>query len=99
MEFKNLTSSPEAISELNRRLGLHKVKPRNPKNQKEIIIHSLDRASKLSKKVLKSLKSIVSDPVLISDYVATVGRFTAISEKLINEIGGNLDVKEDIKTP
>ena len=98
MEFQNLVSSKKAVSELNKKLGLQKVKPKTRKSNEQVISGHLNKACKFSKKVLKNLKSAIDDPSLISDYVATVGRFTAISEKIISKLGGDSSVKKDIET-
>ena len=98
MEFQNLVSSKKAVSELNRKLGLQKVKPKTGKSNEQVVSGHLSKACKFSKKVLKNLKSVIDDSSLISDYVATVGRFTAISEKIISKLGGDSSVKKDIET-
>jgi hypothetical protein len=98
MEFQNLVSSKKAVSELNKKLGLQKVKPKTRKSNEQVVSGHLNKACKFSKKVLKNLKSVIDDPSLISDYVATVGRFTTISEKIISKLGGDSSVKKDIET-
>ena len=98
MEFQNLVSSKKAVSELNKKLGLQKVKPKTRKSNEQVVSGHLNKACKFSKKVLKNLKSVIDDSSLISDYVATVGRFTTISEKIISKLGGDSSVKKDIET-
>lgn len=98
MEFQSLVSSPKAVLELNRKVGLHKVKPKKTKSKEQVVFESLSRACKLSKRALKNLKLVIDDPELISDYVATVGRFTAISDKVLSKLGGEINVKENTKT-
>jgi hypothetical protein len=99
MEFENLVSSPRAVSDLSRLLGLHKVKPKDPKSPEKAITSSLSKACKLSKKVIIGLKPLLGDSTLLSEYMVIAAKFTAISGRIISKLGGNLDVKEDIETP
>ena len=98
MEFENISSTKKAVSDFSRLLGLQKVKTSNTVDRVQAIVNNLTKACKLSRRVLKKLRQVLEDPEDFSDYVATVGRFTAISEKIISKIGGNPDVKEDSKT-
>jgi hypothetical protein len=97
MEFKNLSSTQKAISDLNKLFGVKSSVPK--KDKVSVVISYLKRSSILSKRVLKRLRSLIDDSELISEYVAVAGRFTVISEKIINKLEDNLYVKEDFKTP
>lgn len=97
MEFQSLVSSRQAVTEVSRKLGLQKVKPGNRKTVEQSLMGDLRRSCKLGKKVLKTLKTAIDDSSLISDYVASYGRFSAISENIINKLGGDSSVKENLK--